>query len=282
MMIYEIRNEIDFLKLALGRIENRQVIVNELKFGGVKAEFQCFSQWGEDGIIQYLVRNLDISREIFIEFGTQNYRESNTRFLLMNNNWAGLIIDGSKENMEYVRNDDIYWKYNLKAVDRFITAENINDIFKENGIIGNIGLLSIDIDGNDYWVWKAINCVEPDIVICEYNSRYGKEKAVTIPYDPGYTRYKGHYSGIYYGASIKALTKLANSKGYALVAGNSNGVNLFFVKKSLLNDMVTEKSVDEVYVRNQYQDSRDENGNLNRLSFEAEQQIIWNLPLVKV
>ena len=277
--VFDIKEQLKLIRLALGRIEARQTKNASCP---EEAEFQTFSQWGEDGIIQWLINNISISREIFIEFGTQNYLESNTRFLLMHNNWAGLIIDGSKENMDFVRQDPIYWQYNIKAVQQFITAENINDIFKENGVTGKIGLLSVDIDGNDYWVWKAIDCVEPDIVICEYNPRFGKDRAVTIPYDASWTRFKVHPSGIYFGASIKALTQLANEKGYALVAGNKHAANLFFVKRELLNDVVKEKSIDEVYHKNQYEDSRNEHGELQRLSFEEEQKIIWSLPLVDV
>lgn len=137
------------------------------------------------------------------------------------------MIDGDEKNISYIKNDDISWRYNLKAECNFITAENINHLFLKNGIQGRIGILSIDIDGNDYWVWQAIECVEPDIVICEYNHRFGKGKAVTVPYDPAFYRTQKHYSNLYYGTSIKALTLLANRKGYALVDGNSAGNNVF-------------------------------------------------------
>ena len=245
-------------------------------------EFQVYSQFGEDGIVQHIVNNIDISRKVFIEFGVENYVESNTRFLLKNNDWAGLVMDGSEENINFIRHDDIYWLHNIKAVCKFITAENINDIFIENGITGKIGILSIDIDGNDYWVWKAINVVDPDVVICEYNSRYGKEKAVTIPYDPNFVRFNAHYSGIYCGASIRALTLLANRKGYALVAGNQKGNNLFFVKRELLNENVPEKSIDDVYKKNQFREARNPDGTLSYMSSEEEQRLLEKLPLVDV
>ncbi|MFM6343717.1 MAG: hypothetical protein ACKPFK_01030, partial [Dolichospermum sp.] len=106
-------------------------------------EFRAFSQWGEDGIIQFLIRNVPINRKIFVEFGVQNYTESNTRFLLINNNWSGLVIDGGSEEIYYIKNDPIYWQYNLKAVNSFITKDNINQIISDNGIQGEIGLLSV-------------------------------------------------------------------------------------------------------------------------------------------
>lgn len=187
-----------------------------------------FSQSGEDGIIQWLICNIEIRSKRFIEFGVQNYTESNTRFLLMHDNWSGLIMDGSKEDMDYVHQDNICWMHDLKAVPRIHTAENINALIRENGFDGEIGILSIDIDGNDYWVWKAIDSVQADIVICEYNSRFGSEHAVTIPYNPDFYRTEAHCSNLYFGASIRALTQLGKRKGFALVYGNEIGSSFLF------------------------------------------------------
>jgi len=104
-------------------------------------EYKVHSQWGDDGIIQYLVKYLDIDNKTFIEFGVEDYLESNTRFLLMNNNWSGLIMDGSENHISKIKNDDIYWKYELIAKRAFITAENINQLISEEEISGRIGLL---------------------------------------------------------------------------------------------------------------------------------------------
>ena len=119
-----------------------------------EAEFKVFSQFGDDGIIQYLVNRVEIpaGRRRFIEFGVENYRESNTRFLLLNNNWSGLILDGSAENINSIKNDQIYWKHELTAVHSFIDRDNINELIAANGFAGEVGILSIDIDGNDYWI----------------------------------------------------------------------------------------------------------------------------------
>ena len=280
--MYLLNRKLDLIRIALGRIEFNQIkIMNQNKVDPYKnlQEFECkiFSQWGEDGIIQYLVNNLDIEKKIFVEFGVENYTESNTRFLLINNNWSGLVIDGDKKNIEYIKKDDIYWKYNIKAEEAFITVENINNLIKKNGIEGNIGLLSVDIDGNDYWVWQAIDVVTPAIVICEYNSRLGKEEAITVPYDPSFVRHKKHYSGLYYGASIKAFTSLAAEKGYSLVGGNSNGCNLFFVKNTLLNDCVKQCCIDEAFQQAQYRESRDKGGKLSFIGIEEEIKILETL-----
>lgn len=273
----DINQKLDYIRTALGRIEARQTKGNENI-----DEFKVFSQWGEDGIIQWLINNVKISRDIFIEFGVEDYSEANTRFLLVNNNWSGLVIDGSEDNVRSIKQSDLYWRYNLKAECAFITAENINDLFRENGIVGNIGILSIDIDGNDYWVWKAIDCVMPDIVICEYNHRFGMEKAVTTPYDPDFIRMKAHYSGIYYGASIAALTQLAEKKGYSLVAGNKAGNNVFFVRNDLLSENIRKKSIEDVFVHGKFRESRNPDGSLSYFDLDQEQETLEALPLVDV
>lgn len=269
------------LQETLGRIEARQL--QTLNSKSIRDnEFRAFSQWGEDGIIQFLIRNVPINRKIFVEFGVQNYTESNTRFLLINDNWSGLVIDGGSEEIAYVKNDPIYWQYNLKAVNSFITKDNINQILSDNGIQGEIGLLSVDIDGNDYWVWQAIDCINPAIVVSEYNFRFGANKAVTVPYDASFVRSKAHYSNIYYGASLKALCILADRKGYAFVGCNSAGNNAFFVRKDLKPDAINEITVEEGYVRGQFRESRDEKGNLLYLSLEEEQKLLNTLPLVEI
>jgi hypothetical protein len=263
---------------ALGRIELRQNISRE-NLDIVDSEFKVFSQWGEDGIIQHIVNNIPIENPIFIEFGVETYTESNTRFLLVNNNWSGLVIDGSQNNIDYIKADSIYWRYNLKAECSFIDKDNINQIIKKNGIAGEIGLLSVDIDGNDYWVWDAINVVNPAIIVCEYNSLWGAKKSVTTPYKADFSRNDAHPSNLYYGASIQALVDLANHKGYALVAGNRAGNNVFFVRYDLLNGLPT-LSAEQAWVKSQFRESRDVNNTLTFLDYEARRELIADLPLI--
>lgn len=225
-----IQNTLIKVQEALGRIESCQLLsLNKLELNA--NEFRVFSQWGEDGIIQMLLRHIKTPHKIFVEFGVQNYTESNTRFLLINDNWSGLVIEANEKDFQYIKQDPIYWQYNLKAINNFVTKDNINQLLLVNGIQGEIGILSIDIDGNDYWIWKEINVVNPAIVITEYNFRFGIEKAVTIPYDENFTRSNAHHSMIYYGASLKALYLLAQKKGYAFVGCNTAGNNAFLSAK---------------------------------------------------
>ena len=245
-------------------------------------EFQVFSQWGEDGIISYLVNNVDIENNFFIEFGVENYLESNTRFLLKKFNWSGLIIDSSQKNIDYIKKDKIYWQHNINALCEFVSRENINKIFLENVSQKNIGLLSIDIDGNDYWVWKAITTIDPSIVVIEYNSILGNSKNYTVPYSKNFERNKAHYSNLYYGASLPALVKLGKEKGYALVTCNSAGNNAFFVKKNLLNDKVKELSIKEAFQERKFRESRGKNNKLTFLNSTEEKELISHLPLEEV
>ena len=230
-----------------------------------QVEFKVFSQFGDDGIIQYLVHRLQPLPDTFIEFGVENYRESNTRFLLVNNNWRGLVLDGDEDSINYIQRDEIYWRHTLTACRAFITRENINELLREAGFTGEIGLLSIDIDGNDYWVWEKIGIVDPVVVIIEYNSIFGPDLAVTIPYEPQFARHQAHYSGQFWGASLQALKLLADRKGYSLVGCNSAGNNAYFVR----NDKVADQpvlSVQEAFVVARFRDSRDEQEKLTYLT----------------
>ena len=228
-------------------------------------EFKVFSQWGEDGIIQYLIWKLPIPNKTFVEFGVETYIESNTRFLLMNDNWGGLVMDGSQRNVDAIREDPIYWRHDLTAVASFITRDNINRLIESHVDHDDIGLLSIDIDGNDYWVWKEITAVNPRIVICEYNSVFGAERAVTIPYQEDFHRTRAHYSNLYWGASLAALCKLAEEKNYQFVGSNSAGNNAFFVRKDLSSGL-PKLSAKEGYVQSRFREARDERGRLTHLA----------------
>jgi len=253
---------------ALGRIEKRQIAANPA-VAFEDAEFRVFSQWGEDGLIQYLLDRVPVPNKVFVEFGVENYVESNTRFLALNDRWAGLVMDGSPENIDFIRRDTVSWACDVTAVAAFITRENINGLLESNGIRGDIGLLSIDIDGNDYWVWEAIQCISPRIVICEYNSLFGSAARVTTPYDPAFIRGKAHHSTVYYGASIAALQALGCSKGYTLVGGNSAGNNAFFVRNDLMAN-INPVSAAEAYQQARFREYHDEYGQLTYDNFEIQ------------
>lgn len=245
-------------------------------------EFRVHSQFGDDGIIQWLTAHLPTLPKRFVEFGVEDYSESNTRFLMVHRNWAGLVMDGSRRNMRRLRSRRWYWRYDLSAVSRFVTRENVDALIAEWARERPVGLLHVDIDGNDYWVWDAIKCISPGIVIMEYNAVFGSERAITIPYRPDFQRFASHHSGQYAGASLAALTHLATVKGYALIGSNSAGNNAYFIRRDLLHGNIREVSVEQAFVRPNYRETRDPAGRLDFLSFEERQANIRGLPVIDV
>ena len=279
--VRRLQQSVTAVQEALGRIESRQV--RGLDSAALAdREFRVFSQWGEDGIIQHLIREVPVAQRVFVEFGVENYTEANTRFLLTHNNWSGLIFDGSEDHIRSVKKEALCWRHNLKAVAAFVTRENINTLLRENGLSGEIGLLSVDVDGNDYWVWEAIDAVQPAIVVIEYNARFGPERAVTVPYDAAFVRQKAHYSMIYYGASLAALVALGRRKGYAFVGANTAGNNAFFVRRELKPDSLPELTAAGGFVACQFREARDQEGKLLFLSPAEEVARLAALPVVEV
>lgn len=247
-----------------------------------KHEFKVFSQWGEDGIIQYLVNNLEVVDHTFIEFGVEDFSESNCRFLMMKDQWKGFVIDGSEKNINILKDSDLYWRYRLKAVASFVTCENISSVLGSSGFSRELGLLSIDIDGNDYHILQALQDWRPSILVVEYNDIFGWQRPVSVPYDPAFVRSDKHYSNQYWGANLPAFCYLANQRGYALVGTNSAGTNAFFVRRELLNSSVCEVTLHSCIREASFRDSKDKAGNFTFLSGASRALPISSMPLIDV
>lgn len=272
----------DDLKVLQGTMLS-EIIVKKYDYNSLADfEFKVFSQFGDDGIIQFFTHNLELIHKTFIEFGVENYLESNTRFLLQKDNWSGFVLDGSKSNIDQLIAFPFFWKHDLVARSAFITKENINDLLAglmENW--GGVGLLHVDIDGNDYWIWEAL-CISPAIVIIEYNSNFGIDRAITIPYEPDFYRTKAHFSNLYWGASLKALYLLAEKKGYAFIGCNSAGNNAYFIRRDVMNERVKKISLETGYVRSKYRESRDLQGKLTYASEQERTDIIRGMPVFDI
>ena len=279
--ITKINNDIKTLKLLLGKNLVSDINAkNSFKLND--NEFKVFSQFGEDGIIQFLINKTKTQKKNFIEFGVENYEEANTRFLLENDNWSGLVLDSDENHINYIKKQDYYWRYNLKAKKCLITKNNIDEAIKQSSLSDSLGLLSIDVDGNDYWIWEAINSCNPDIVIIEYNARFGPKRSVTIPYEEKFNRNMNTKSKICYGASLSALFKLGQKKGYDLVGTNQNGNNAFFVKKQIVIDRNLEKfTPEECFHYNTFSEIIDKNGNIVK-NTESEIEILDKIDLVEI
>jgi hypothetical protein len=245
-------------------------------------EFKVFSQWGEDGILQKLIGCIDIRNKTFIEFGVEDFYESNCRFLLMNDNWSGFVIDGSASNIDRLRNSYFYWKYPLDSRASFITRGNINDILASSRLDHDLGILSIDIDGVDYFVFEAITDFRPRILIFEYNAVFGRDRKISVPYSDNFQRTESHYSNLYFGASLAALTDLANKRGYTLVGTNSTGINAFFIRNDLMNDSLPALDAQSAFTMLRTRESRDRGGKLTLVEGDDRIDLIKGLPIYNV
>jgi hypothetical protein len=261
----QLMRSIEETKLLLGQILSRDVKTKSAITNLSQVEFKVFSQFGDDGIIQYLIHKLQIENKFFVEFGVEDYRESNTRFLLQNDNWQGLVMDCSAGNVNEIRNQWYFWRHSLLARCEFVTKDNINDLLGQAEVVEDTGLMHIDIDGNDYWVWEAITDIHPVIVIMEYNSLFGANRSITTPYYEAFDRFQYHHSGLLFGASLAALIDQATRKGYAFIGCNSAGNNAYFVRLDQVADLPV-KSLSEGYVESSFRQHRDELGELTYLS----------------
>jgi hypothetical protein len=269
---YDVQKALLLNAKLLSNFNNQKQFVKSLD----EVEFQVFSQRGEDGIIQYIINKIEIPNKIFVEFGVETYTESNTRFLLINNNWSGLVIDGCNKNTDFIKKDFIYWKYDVVAINSFITKDNINKLINSYTKIQDIGLLSLDIDGNDYWIWESIHCIKPRIIVCEYNSAFGSSRKVSVPYKSNFVRSNEHYSELYFGASLAAFCDLAEKKGYDFIGTSGAGVNAYFVRKDLSAPFL-KYTAENGFNESANRDSKNEKGELLFLRHHERLDLIKDL-----
>ncbi len=246
----------------------------------MEKEFSIFSQFGEDGIIQYLVNLIDIPNKTFIEFGVEDFAESNCRFLMMKDNWRGFVIDGNDRNISRLIKNYYYWKYDLQAICAFVNKDNIEDLLDHSGFDHDLGILSIDLDGVDYFILSSIAKFKPRILICEFNPIFGPTRKVTVPYDEKFQRFKHHYSGQYWGASLSAINDVATRLGYGLIGTNSAGHNAFFIRDDLMKQPLNRVDPERAFNSPTYRDSRDVRGNISFINFSARQKLIQGLPVL--
>jgi len=209
--------------------------------------FRVFSQFEEDGKLLFICSVLGMKNKTFVEIGSDDGVNSNSANLYFNFGWHGLFIDGNKRSIKrgikFFSKYPNPWFYKPKFICSTVTRENVNELIEGAGYTGEIGLLSIDIDGNDYWVWDAVTAIDPQVVIIETHNEFGL-KNIVVPYDPDYS-YPGKHP-VYHGASPVAMTRLANRKGYRLVGANELGFNFIFVKNGLADKELPEVTVESV------------------------------------
>jgi hypothetical protein len=196
---------------------------------------KVWSQCDEDGILEEIFRRIGVASRTFVEFGVSDGRECNTLKLLVEG-WRGLWMESSAQHCESIRRNFAarLTGGQLELQQASVSAENIDRLLAAARVVaeGELDLLGIDIDGNDYHVFKAIRSVRPRVLVIEYNGKFPPPMDVVQPYDPSHA-----WDGSdYVGASLQAIANLAARRGYRLVGTNITGANAFFVRADLAAD----------------------------------------------
>lgn len=185
------------------------------------------SQNEEDGLLLALFKRIGTTDRRCVEIGC-GLNGGNSGFLVGECGWSGLMVDADRHKIETIKIR--YAGHAVIANKHRVTRENINTIVEMHGFAGPLDFLGLDIDGNDYWVWEALTACSPRVVALEFNWLFGPERSVSIPYDPEF-RLDRVATRAYRGASLSALTHLAQRKGYRLVA--SERVNAFYMRNDV-------------------------------------------------
>jgi hypothetical protein len=196
-------------------------------------EMQVYSQNGEDGLTLYYLSQIP-TKGRFVEVGVEDGLECNTGILSLHFGWRGLLVEGDTAMAERARG---YYaartEERVQVVSSFARPDNINALLAQAGYAKDLDLLSIDVDGFDYWLWESVKEVSPSLVIMEYNWRFGEERSCTVPYEADFNRFKKRVTGDYFGASLTALYRLGRHKGYDLIGCDSTGCNAYFMRSDL-------------------------------------------------
>ncbi|MEQ1553345.1 MAG: hypothetical protein ABL929_04150 [Ferruginibacter sp.] len=213
----------------------------------ISTDFNIFTKDGEDGILLYLLKNISASNKTFIDIGSNDCINSNCANLAFHHGWNGCFIDGDIESLN--RGKYIYSQYFKKDLGKFsflhtiVKPDNINELLKSFDMTGEIDLMTMDLDGNDYHIWHSLEVVKPKIVVVEVQIEKGNEDFVP-KYSNTFELYEDKNPK---GASPLSMAKLAAKKGYKLIAANKGGFNLFFVRNDLVNQLKVLSVFDLMY-----------------------------------
>jgi len=214
--------------------------------------FRCYSQFEEDGILLFIFSLVGERTRRVVEIGAGNGRECMAANLIINHGWQGYLFDGDAENL--AKGSNFFAHHADTSVmppifrHAWITAENVNDVLRQAGAEGEIDLLSLDIDGNDYWVWKAISIIHPRVCVFETHDIIPGDMALTIPYDPQFSAWDKPYpDSEFRSVSLKAMVNVSREKGYRLVGSHRRGFNVFFMRDGVGRDHFPEVSIASVH-----------------------------------
>lgn len=254
------------------QVEQKNFILNTIALKNQKVKlppvsemgFKIYSQYEEDGMLLYIFTLIGVTNKKVVEICAGNGQECMATNLIVNHGWDGLLFDGDEQNVSEGMN---FFSSNIhtrlmppKFIHAWITKSNINDLIQNNGFIGEIDLLSIDIDGNDYHILKNVNVVKPRVIICEVHNVIPAEHSLTIPYTEDFDFKDGRQPQDYRSASLLAMYNLLKNKGYRLIACNKYGFNAIFIRSDLGLDLLPSILVEEA-LNNKYSEYRREEWN---------------------
>ena len=221
-----------------------------------------------------------------IEFGSGNFTECHSRFLAEFRNASVAPVDSRNDLISTIENLDVNWRSTVCPIETWITPSNINGLFeKASKSLGGVDIVSLDIDGNDYWVAEALDFNGTKIIVVEYNPIFGHELALTVPRNDSFNRTESHFSNLYYGASLLAFINLLKLENYTFIGSNRAGNNAFFVLNSVLSLLEVKIPTESDYSNFtdwRVRESRSPNGELTLLSLEQGRELIKDLALIQL
>jgi len=251
-----------------------------------EAEVRIFSQWGEDGILTYLLDSIGITKPRILEIGAGNFEECNSRFQAEFRNASVYAVDLRSDLKSNCESLDVFWRSIIIPVNDFITPDNINFHLKSaSTLLGGVDIFSLDVDGNDYWILLEANLSDISLVVCEYNPLFGSTKSVTVPREDKFSREEKHYSWLYYGMSLPASISLMENKGFTFCGSNLAGNNAFFIKNELVNLLSIELPSTKNLARFtdwRVREARDIEGRLNYLFGDERGSLIKSLKVLEI
>lgn len=215
-----------------------------------QAGFRCYSQYEEDGILLYLLSVVGKKTHKVVEICCGNAMESMSANLIINHGFKGFLFDGDRQNVHFAK-----WFFHMYSDDisdqpviqqQWITISNINELLEQAGVSGEVDVLSIDMDGNDYYVWKAIEVISPRVCVFETHDIIPTELSLTVPYHDDFVSSELSEPD-FRSVSLAAMVKVSKEKGYTLVGAHEHGFNVFFVRDDLYSDLLPKPDLHDIH-----------------------------------